>query len=69
MISVKIWMKNKTPCIKLSNLQKQKSQGGLEAPNTELYYLSNQLKYLIKWFSCNLSGFKLNKHSAKPYFY
>lgn len=32
-------------------MQKQKSPGGLEAANIELYYLANQLKYLIKWFN------------------
>lgn len=45
------YWKNKTPCIKLSTLQKPKFQGGLDAPNFELYHLSSQLKYLKQWLT------------------
>ncbi len=45
------YWKNKTPRIKLSTLQKPKSQGGLEAPNFELYHRSSQLKHLKQWLT------------------
>lgn len=45
------YWKNKLPHIKLKTLQKSKSQGGLEAPNFELYHLSSQLKYLKQWLN------------------
>lgn len=48
---IKFYWKNKTPRIKLSTLQKSKSQGGLEAPNFDYYHNANQLKYLSKWLT------------------
>lgn len=45
----KFYWKNQKPRISLLTLQKQRSKGGLEAPNFQYYFLSNQLQYLIKW--------------------
>lgn len=45
-------------------MQKQKSQGGLEAADIELYYLANQLKYLIKWFNPQSESFWLQTDRA-----
>ena len=43
------YWKNKTPRIKLSTLQKPKSQGGLNAPNFFHYSLAINLQYIYKW--------------------
>uniref|UniRef100_A0A3P8SX07 Reverse transcriptase zinc-binding domain-containing protein n=1 Tax=Amphiprion percula TaxID=161767 RepID=A0A3P8SX07_AMPPE len=45
----KFYSKNKKAKISLTTLQKNKSEGGLEAPNFMYYYLSNQIQYLTKW--------------------
>uniref|UniRef100_A0A3Q1CLT5 Reverse transcriptase domain-containing protein n=1 Tax=Amphiprion ocellaris TaxID=80972 RepID=A0A3Q1CLT5_AMPOC len=45
----KFYSKNKKAKIRLTTLQKNKSEGGLEAPNFMYYYLSNQIQYLTKW--------------------
>lgn len=43
------YWKNKKAKIKLTTSQKNKTQGGLEAPNFIYYFLANQLQYLVKW--------------------
>ncbi len=48
-IITKFYWKNKPPRIKLTTLQKPKTQGGLAAPNFHHYYLANQLQYIYKW--------------------
>lgn len=45
----KFYWKNKTPRIKLTTLQKPKTQGGLEAPNSHFYFIAQQLQYIHKW--------------------
>ena len=45
----KFYSKNKQAKISLTTLQKNKPEGGLEAPNFMHYYLANQLQYLTKW--------------------
>ena len=45
----KFYSKNKQAKISLTTLQKNKPEGGLEAPNFMYYYLANQLQYLTKW--------------------
>uniref|UniRef100_A0AAQ5ZBJ0 Reverse transcriptase domain-containing protein n=1 Tax=Amphiprion ocellaris TaxID=80972 RepID=A0AAQ5ZBJ0_AMPOC len=45
----KFYSKNKKAKISLTTLQKNKSEGGLEAPNFMYYYLFNQIQYLTKW--------------------
>ncbi|XP_051807528.1 LINE-1 retrotransposable element ORF2 protein isoform X1 [Acanthochromis polyacanthus] len=47
----KYYWKNKTPRIKLSTLQKPKTQGGLAAPNFHQYFIANQLQYILKWIN------------------
>lgn len=51
-ISQFFW-KNKKAKIKYSTLQKNKLQGGLEAPNFLYYFLANQLQYIVKWLKPN----------------
>ena len=48
-ITTHFYWKNKKAKIKLSTLQKNKSQGGLDAPNFYFYYLANQTQYIAKW--------------------
>ena len=45
----KYYWKNKTPRIKLTTLQKPKTQGGLSAMNFHQYFIANQLQYTFKW--------------------
>lgn len=45
----KFYWKNTTPRIKLTTLQKPKSQGGLNAPNFHHYSLAIHLQYILKW--------------------
>ena len=47
----KFYWNNKKSKIKLSTLQKEKAQGGLNAPNFNQYYIANQLQYLVKWIN------------------
>lgn len=54
-IITKFYWKNKTPRIKLSTLQKPKTQGGLEAPHLYHYFLANQLQNIYKWIHPNPS--------------
>lgn len=44
----RFYWKNKTLRIKLTTLQKSKTQGGLEAPHFYHYSLVNQLQYIFK---------------------
>ncbi len=48
-IITKFYWKNKTPRIKLTTLQKLRTQGGLEAPHFYHYFLANQLQNIHKW--------------------
>lgn len=50
----KFYCKNKKNRISLVNLQRNKSEGGLEAPNFQHYYIANQIQYLIKWLNLNI---------------
>lgn len=62
------YWKNKTPKISLEKLQKTKSQGGLEAPNFQYYFLANQLQYLYKWIynkNHNNSWMELEQNQCK----
>ncbi len=44
-IHFRILLKKQKPCVKISTLQKHKSQERWEAPNFECYHLAKQLKY------------------------
>ena len=62
------YWKNKKAKIKLSTLQKNKSQGGLDAPNFSVYYLSNQIQYIAQWIhqtNHNASWADLEQHYCK----
>lgn len=48
-LCTKFYWNNKQAKIKLATLQKNKTQGGLEAPHFINYFLANQLQYLVKW--------------------
>ena len=48
-ITTHFYWKNKKAKIKPSTLQKNKSQGGLDAPNFYFYYVTNQTQYIAKW--------------------
>ncbi|KAI2645143.1 LINE-1 retrotransposable element ORF2 protein [Labeo rohita] len=56
-IITKFYWENKTPRIKLTTLQKPKSQGGLEAPHFYNYFLANQLQNIYKWIQPNSSDY------------
>uniref|UniRef100_A0A8C5GQH1 Reverse transcriptase zinc-binding domain-containing protein n=1 Tax=Gouania willdenowi TaxID=441366 RepID=A0A8C5GQH1_GOUWI len=49
--TTKFYTRNKKPKISLSTLQKNKDEGGLEAPNFMHYYLANQILYLTEWLN------------------
>ena len=49
-ISTFLWS-DKPPRISLKTLQKTKGAGGLELPNFNHYYISNRIKFILKWFN------------------
>lgn len=55
-ITTKLYWKNKKPKIKLITLPKHKTQGGLEAPNFNNYFLASQLQLMMTFIHPTAQG-------------